>query len=140
MSALYQNEKDMLSFMNAPVTVKASGAITSDNVGTAVALPKGRYDLFFDVTALSTGTGFDVVTVVIERNVKSSVNEWTNVMPPVVIGGDATGSGEAVSTGDYVVSINNTGDYQIRVLTYLSGSATSITYACTAHPVIVPNS
>ena len=135
MATTYQDINKMLSWQNGGTAINASATYTSDNTGTAVTLGKGRFDLFVDVTALTLGTGFDTVTLVVERNTAAATSTWISVCPPIVIGGDATGAGEAVGVGDYVVGLNNTGDHQIRIKTYLSGSATSVTYSATAYPV-----
>jgi len=135
MAATYQDINKMLSWENGPLAVAASATYTTDTTGTAVTIGKGRFDLKVNVSALTLGTSFDTVTLMVERNTLKSTSTWVSLCTPLVIGADADGAGEAVSTGDYVFGLNNTGDHQIRVKTYLSGSASSITYSANAYPL-----
>jgi len=123
-----------MPWRNDGTALKAAGSVSADGATTAVTVGKGKFRIIFTLASITTGTGFDVATILIQRNTKNATSTWVNLSPMVF--GDSTGVGEGITTaGDYEVIIDNDGDYQLRLYTYLSGSTTAVSYAAKAYPL-----
>jgi len=113
--------------------LQASTTITTSTATTAVFVGKGRLDIEIDVTAFSKGTGFDTVNFLVQANTSSASTTWVEIGQLVI--GDATGLGSAFDVDNYVISVNNLQDNQIRIYAYVNGSAASVTYSANAYPL-----
>lgn len=116
------------------VDLQASTTITTTTQSTAVFVGKGLLNVEVAVTALSTGTAFDIVAFYIERNTAAAPTVWQQC--GMVIVGDETGTGLSNQGVDnYNFPVNNTGDHQMRVNAVLLGSASSVTYSAKVSPL-----
>jgi hypothetical protein len=114
--------------------IQASTTITATTTTSALFVGKGLFNVEVDVTALSLGTGFDVVAFYVERNTIASTTDWKQC--GLVMVGDVTGTGLSDQGVDnYNFPINNTGDNQIRINALVLGSATSVTYSAKVSPL-----
>jgi hypothetical protein len=119
--------------MGATVLVASNTIVTSTQT-TAVFVGRGAFEVEILVTALSTGTAFDIVIFYVERNTAAATTTWQQIGALPI--GDATGVGlSAQGVDDYHFAVMNTGDYQTRLNVQVLGSAASVTYSANVYPL-----
>jgi hypothetical protein len=111
----------------------ASKQISTSTAEAGVFVGKGLMMIKLSVTALTLGSGYDVVNFLIQRNTAAATSTWEEIGQVCV--GDVAGLGVAQGADVYTFVVNNTGDYQIRVNAYLAGSAVNVTYSAQAYPL-----
>jgi len=113
--------------------LSASGQLTATTEGGGVFVGRGLFMAEFTITAILLGSGFDTINFMIQRNTKAAPGQWTNIDQLVL--GDATGIGVALGIDVYTFPIWNDGDDQIRVYTYVNGSASAVTWSAKLYPL-----
>jgi len=118
----------------------ASGAsVTGDAiVGSPVVVGKGLMAVVLTVTGYSGGSGFDLINLRIQANSRAAATTWYDIGE--VTFGDATAIGEARTSADaIVIPVLNESDYQIRLFSYIQGSATAATVTADVYPIPTKN-
>ena len=114
--------------------LQASTTITSSTQSTGVFCGRGVFEVAINVTALSTGVGFDIVIFYVERNTLAATTTWQQIGALPV--GDQTGVGLSNQGVDnYYFAVHNSGDNQIRINAQVLGSAASVTYSADIYPL-----
>jgi len=113
--------------------LSASGQVTSSTEGAGVFVGRGLFMCELTVTSILLGSGFDTINFMIERNTMRATGQWTNIGQLVL--GDATGIGVALGIDVYTFPIWNDGDNQVRVYTYVNGSASAVTWSAKLYPL-----
>ena len=114
--------------------LQASVTITTTTQSTPVFCGRGVFEVAIDVTALTLGTGFDVVVFYVERDSIASTTTWQQIGMLAV--GDATGVGLSTQGVDsYYFAVHNSSDNRIRINAYVLGSAASVTYSADIYPL-----
>jgi hypothetical protein len=120
---------------NDGTTLKSSGAVTSSGTAeTAVNVGKADFDVEVVVSAATTGTGNDMFLIVVEENTLAATTTWTECGNLCLGDAGGTGRSAAITTGSFPVGVARSGDNQVRIKTYLVGSAASVTFSATAYP------
>ena len=119
------------------VSLKASGAVTTDTTETAVELGKGRYDLYVSISAIETASGDEFYHILLEGNTRNTTGTYYEIGEIGSFGAATpTGRASADTAANFWRTVENPLDYQVRVRTYTNGSiSTGITFSVTAYPV-----
>jgi hypothetical protein len=114
--------------------LQAAVTITTSTQSTGVFCGRGLFEVVINVTALTTGVGFDIVIFYVERNTIAADTTWQQIGALPV--GDVTGVGLSNQGVDnYYFAVHNSGDYQLRINAQVLGSAASVTYSADIYPV-----
>lgn len=120
------------------VTLKSSGAVTTDTTETAVEVGKGKYRIVIAITAIDVDTSDDMYNIVLEANTRNATSTWYRLTPKQCFGhSTATGDDSSDGADEYEIIVDNIYDYQVRVKTFVVGTVTTgITFSVTAYRVI----
>lgn len=132
-------QTQQISFPVGGQSIAAAAAVTADAiVGSAVTVGKGLMNVVFTVSGFTGGTGFDLINLRIQANSRAATTTWADIGEVTL--GDATAIGDArTSLTGAVVPVLNESDYQIRVFSYVQGSATAATVTADVYPVATKN-
>lgn len=115
----------------------ASNTVTSTGNTSATPLTdvgKGVFYIKFGVTALTFGTGIDMIRFVVKANSKAVTGTWNTIGEFSV--GDAGGIGAAEGVGTFDIPVINHGDNSICLYYFVLGSTTSCTFSADIYPVL----
>ncbi len=113
--------------------LSASGQVTASTEGAGVFVGRGLFMLELTVSTILLGSGFDTINFMVQRNTSRLPGQWTNIGQLCI--GDATGIGVALGIDVYTFPIWNDGDSEVRIYTYVNGSASAVTWAAKLYPM-----
>ena len=120
------------------VTLKSSGAVTTDTTETAVELGKGKYRIVIAITAIDVNAADDLYSIFIDANTRNATSTWYRITPKMCFGHEtATGDDDNDAADEYEIIVDNPYDYQLRVTTDVVGTvSTGITYSMVAYRLL----
>ena len=116
-------------------SVAAAASVTSDAiVGSAVTVGRGLLAWVLTVASYVGGSAFDLINLRLQANTRAATTTWADIGD--ITFGDATAIGEArTSASAIVLYAHNEADYQVRLYSYVQGSAVSAVVTCDIYPM-----
>jgi hypothetical protein len=116
--------------------IASLASVTTDAiVGSAVQTGKGIFAVVATISNYIGGSGFDLISFRIQANTAAATSTWYDIGHLVI--GDTTAIGSALtSVTNAVIIVKNDYDHQIRVFSYVQGSAVSCTADFDLYPLV----